>query len=241
MDATIIFLILLGLVFLLHLCQSNKEVNPMGPMAFCGKTENGNKTKKTSLYNVTTAVANPDLTAVATSGAASFFESHDMEQGDDCWKSPNYWWMPGNIYYTDHQHRDFHYATDSFDTNDWMTDPLYAHMPGNIYHNDYLGFGYGCCTSFGLTDWINDPNCFFMPGNIFYNNDMLDNLLTDNSITSVFSNEDSWSSNSTIEFNDDNICDSSYDSHCFDEDSWSLDSSSNYDFGSSCGSSIDDD
>lgn len=99
---------------------------------------------------------------------------------------PAYFWMMGNIYYSQHQEQ-----IDG-DNSDWMTDPSRSHLPGNIYHQDDLTTSSCSCTG---NDWMTDPCCSYMPGNIYHDDHF-------GSSSSSLSNDDAWLSSGTSSFGD---------------------------------------
>lgn len=119
-----------------------------------------------------------------TSRTSNSFSSAD-DLPSNWMTDPAYFWMMGNIYYSQH-----HDQVDG-DSSDWITDPSRSYLPGNIYHqDDSLSVS---CTCTG-SDWMTDPCCSYMPGNIYHDDHF--------SSSSTFSSDETWSSSSTSSFND---------------------------------------
>lgn len=119
-----------------------------------------------------------------TSSASSSFSSED-DLPSNWMTDPAYFWMMGNIYYSQHQDQ-----VDG-DSSDWMTDPSQSYLPGNIYHQDDSSSASCSCTG---SDWMTDPCCSYMPGNIYHDDHF--------SSSSTLSSDDTWSSSSTGSFDD---------------------------------------
>lgn len=121
------------------------------------------------------------------------FTSHDSESVSSAGTSPHDWmtdpayfWMMGNIYYSQHQ------GQADGDNSDWMTDPSRSYLLGNIYYQDNSTTS--CCSCTG-SDWMTDPCCSYMPGNIYHEDQF-------GSTSSGLSSDDTWSSSNTSSFGD---------------------------------------
>lgn len=124
---------------------------------------------------------------------ASAIRSHDAESASlantpppDWLTDPAYFWMMGNIYYSQHQEQ-----ADG-DSSDWMTDPSRTCLPGNSYYQDDSTPSSCSCSG---SDWMTDPCCSYMPGNIYHDDHF-------GSSSSSLLNDDAWSSSSTSSFSD---------------------------------------
>ena len=126
------------------------------------------------------------VSAVSASIAHSPKSAHWTSNYPESWMTdPAYYWLLGNIYYSQHQNQ-----VDG-DSSDWVTDPSRSYLPGNIYHQDDSSSA--SCSCIG-SDWMTDPCCSYMPGNIYHDDHF--------SSSSAFSSDDTWSSSSTSSFGD---------------------------------------
>lgn len=198
MDASLIIVVLVGVVVVWKLCMAKKNSDTVPGTTVreerttrssgCAYQSEFQKTDSTT--ETTIAIASrPARSFIITADAASLFDEHGLDSGDSWLTDPMYWWMSGNIYYSSHELMDGLFdSTDAINDMEGLASPVYAEEPGNIHHDDCLGINNNCTTcSPDPTDWITDPSCSFMPGNLFHDDDALNS-------TTFSSDDDTWAS-----------------------------------------------